>query len=237
MNHDEERLWLDIQAFRFDKHDVELPFSKRLARDNSWSLGYALRVIDEYRKFLFLCCVCNHGVTPSLAVDEAWHLHLCYTQSYWVDLCKNTLGRELHHLPTEGGATESEKYLQFYTNTFASYTHYFDEQPPPDIWLAPDKRFEHPLKSRKQDTHWHIRKPNRFTILFILGTIVCFTALAMTIEEEYRISIIGIGVVVVIVSAFLSMQRDDGTNNHALCGGCGGTGCTNDSGCSGCGGD
>ena len=65
---------------------------------------YTDRVIEEYRKFLYLLASAGHPVTPSDQVDQAWHLHLTYTRSYWEDLCEKTIGKPLHHGPTKGGA-------------------------------------------------------------------------------------------------------------------------------------
>jgi hypothetical protein len=98
-------LYQRIQAFTIDQPGDALPFSKRLARDHQWSLIYTQRVIEEYKKFLFLAIVADHPVTPSSVVDQAWHLHLTYTHSYWDELCTQILPRHLHHHPTQGGKT------------------------------------------------------------------------------------------------------------------------------------
>lgn len=63
--------------------DIGLTFVGRLARDNGWKPGYAERVYREYLRFVFLAATAGHPVTPSVDVDEVWHLHLCYTRSYW----------------------------------------------------------------------------------------------------------------------------------------------------------
>src|SRR5687767_6908346 len=113
---EEHALWDRIRHFQLDDPSIAFPFSKRLARENGWSFDYTLRVIEEYRKFLFLCCVSEKGVTPSDPVDQAWHLHLTYTRSYWVDLCRNTLQKEIHHHPTKGGPAEAQKFDGLYTS-------------------------------------------------------------------------------------------------------------------------
>lgn len=109
----EHRELLDrLSALELDKDGTELPFSSRLARDNMWTREFALRICDEYRLFLFLASTSPRMVTPSVAVDEAWHLHLLYTISYWTDLCANTLGHALHHIPTEGGDEQRGHYME-----------------------------------------------------------------------------------------------------------------------------
>jgi hypothetical protein len=81
MNAQQIDLYERIQAFSLDQPDDGLSFSRRLARDNGWSLEYAQRVIEEYKKFAFLAVVAGHPVTPSDQVDQVWHLHLTYTRS------------------------------------------------------------------------------------------------------------------------------------------------------------
>lgn len=128
-----EDLWQRIEKFPIDKPGTDFPLSKRLSKEQDWNLEFTLRVIQEYRKFLFLCVVSPHMVTPSLTVDEAWHMHLIYSWNYWVDLCVGTLRRLIHHQPSEGGGTEDDKFADLYQRTLALYASYFGE-PPVDIW-------------------------------------------------------------------------------------------------------
>ncbi|RWO26485.1 hypothetical protein [Mesorhizobium sp.] len=102
-------LWHRIEGYNFDQPDINLPFSARLARENGWPPEFAQRVVEEYKKFVYLMCVSDEMLTPSQEVDEAWHLHLVYTRSYWDNFCRGVLGRDIHHEPTEGGAAENAK--------------------------------------------------------------------------------------------------------------------------------
>ncbi|MEE1898493.1 hypothetical protein V1389_09110 [Flavobacterium rakeshii] len=97
----QKELWDKISNFRLDDPDASFTFSARLARENGWTKEYTNSVIEEYRKFIFVCCVSKSSVTPSDPVNQVWHLHLTYTKSYWIDFCKNTLQREIHHKPTK----------------------------------------------------------------------------------------------------------------------------------------
>ncbi len=96
-------LWNNLQAFEFDDATSDLTYSLRLARENAWTHAYAKKVIEEYRRFIFLMMEAGHPVTPSDEVDQAWHLHMLYTRSYWDELCEGVLGRALDHGPTAGG--------------------------------------------------------------------------------------------------------------------------------------
>jgi hypothetical protein len=110
MNATQNQLWREIEALNLDDPAAQLTFTQRLARENGWTLNDARRVVNEYKKFLFLAACAGHPVTPSDAVDQAWHLHLVYTESYWTDHCREILGRPLHHGPTKGGRVERAKF-------------------------------------------------------------------------------------------------------------------------------
>jgi hypothetical protein len=140
MNATNDPLWLKLQAFTFD-HQYALTFTQRLARENNWSAEFARRVVDEYRRFLFLALRAGHPVTPSDEVDQAWHLHLVYTRSYWEELCQGVLERPLHHGPTRGGKAEDDHFERQYVQTQASYARWFGQAPPADIWPHAKARF------------------------------------------------------------------------------------------------
>src|SRR5579884_2215893 len=141
MSDTSQALYQQILDLRIDDGTPELPFEVRLARENGWSRAYTQRVIVEYKRFVYLAMTAGHVVTPSEAVDQAWHMHLTYTRSYWERLCRNLLGRPLHHNPTRGGAEEWHKYRALYEQTLASYRSAFGEEPPADIWPPVDVRF------------------------------------------------------------------------------------------------
>jgi hypothetical protein len=127
-------LWIAIKNFDIDGSPADLPFAKRLAKEHGWSQGYANRVIEEYRRFVFLGMAAGHPVSPSRIVDEAWHLHLLYTDSYWNRLTKEVLPRPLHHNPSKGGKAEDKKHADWYSKTLVSYRTLFGHEPPLDIW-------------------------------------------------------------------------------------------------------
>ena len=130
-----------VEAFQFDPEPRALTFPQRLARENRWSLEFAARVIREYRRFCVLAVCSGHPVTPSEQVDQAWHLHLTYSRSYWNRFCPEVLRMELHHEPTAGGAAEGRKFQDWYARTLERYERFFGERPPADIWPSPQQRF------------------------------------------------------------------------------------------------
>ncbi len=154
-------MWAKLESLQFDSNNAVLDFSARLSKENGWTRAFTARVIQEYKRFLLLAMHAGHPVTPSEAVDQAWHLHLVYTRSYWQDLCANVLGRPLHHEPTAGGLDEGAKFHLQYERTLASYRRLFGEEPPDDIWPEAQEFFR-PKLNRWVDVsrHWMLPKPS-----------------------------------------------------------------------------
>lgn len=157
----EHDLLTGIEGVVLDQPGASLPFSVRLARDNAWSQAYAERVVADYRRFVFLAATAGHPVTPSEEVDQAWHLHLVYTRSYWDELCGEVLGFPLHHGPTVGGPAEGAKFTDWYQRTLESYRRLFGTEPPADIWPPPGERFANADRFRRINTaeQWVVPKP------------------------------------------------------------------------------
>jgi uncharacterized protein (TIGR04222 family) len=160
----QQDLWNRVLAHRFDDPAARLTFTGRLARENGWTIGRAVRVVNEYRRFVFLALTAGHPVTPSEDVDQVWHLHLAYTRDYWQTFCGDVLGEPLHHGPTRGGAVEAGRYDHQYRQTLAAYAAVFDAVPPADIWPRPEQRFGPDLAWRRVNLarHWVIPKPRWF---------------------------------------------------------------------------
>ncbi|MSU90124.1 hypothetical protein GE300_10930 [Rhodobacteraceae bacterium 2CG4] len=130
-------LWNRLRDHAFDDPRAEVPFTRKLRIGEGWSRRLTARVLDEYRRFLYLAAVSDGRVTPSRKVDRAWHLHLSYTRDYWQRLCP-LLGRELHHEPSSGPA-EDARHLAQYRETLALYRQEFDAAPPRSVWPKPPR--------------------------------------------------------------------------------------------------
>ena len=255
MNPHQDPLWDRLLAFNFDNTGDALTFTQRLARENGWSLGFAQRVVEEYRRFLYLALRASHSVTPSDAVDQAWHLHLVYSRSYWDELCAHVLQHPLHHGPTRGGRTEDDRFLEAYEATRASYRRCFDSPPPADLWPEPSVRFAPQARWQRVDLSqsWHL--PKRIvqraglSLLGVLGLSGAAVGCSITDDNGF------LGLSGWIMSAFLAVgaglgwlifrtartgKTDPGSSSHRSAG-CGasndiGGGCATDSGGStGCG--
>ncbi|MGZ5253843.1 MAG: glycine-rich domain-containing protein [Chitinophagaceae bacterium] len=247
MKSSHHHLWNKINSFELDEAGIEFSFSDRLARENGWSKQYALRVIEEYKKFMFLCCVSPNSITPSDPVDQAWHLHLAYTKSYWIDLCRNTLEKEIHHHPTKGGKKEAFKFDGFYTGTHNTYRDVFGSEPPKDIWQDNHTRFTDIRFQRTNlNEFWLIKKPAKYLRQFflVLG-IMLFSILNIQAALNIGFYIFLIFIAFFGFIIFKSIGKSGGRSDSSAtgCGSVGnhnnhhgddGSGCS--SGCSGCGG-
>jgi hypothetical protein len=131
----ETALIASIEAFDIDGGPVQTSFADRLAEEQGWTPDFTQRVIREYKRFVALAMISKTPVTPSLAVDEAWHLHLIYTRSYW-ERFMPMLPRPLHHEPTKGGEAEDTKHKDQFGSTLVLYRQTFGEDAPADIWLG-----------------------------------------------------------------------------------------------------
>src|SRR5688572_7963740 len=127
-------IWVALSHYSIGSQGAALTFSDRLARENGWSSDRAARVIEEYKRFCFLAATARHPVTPSDAVDQAWHLHLTYSRDYWERFCPTVLRCALHHEPSEGGAGERQLFFEQYAATLKSYEHAFGQRAPEDLW-------------------------------------------------------------------------------------------------------
>jgi hypothetical protein len=236
MTKDENKLWQKIEAFELDVPHADFKFSQRLARENGWSHNYTQRVITEYKKFLFLCCINETCVTPSDPVDQAWHLHLTFTRLYWVDLCKNTIGKEIHHNPTKGGTREADKFDGFYTSTQKLYEDKFGMAPPADVWQNNKERFSDINFQRVNlRGNWVIKKPRISVALAVLVVvfIACTTFIQAAGDYGEPLLMVGIMVAVVIgVYKWESNPNKANRNKDNSGNGCSTAGCGGDSGSS-----
>lgn len=131
---DHDALWAALSAMRIGESDRR--FEEALASATGWTADYAARVVAEYRRFLYLAATAGREVTPSRAVDEAWHLHLRDEAHYRDELCGRILGRPLDHRPGSGADGEEARFAWQYAETLARYRAAFGD-PPRDIWPLP----------------------------------------------------------------------------------------------------
>jgi len=137
INYRENPLWLRIEDYAIDDANAVIPFSKKLAQTEKWTESFTRDAIQEYKRFVYLCCIAENGASPSVAVDKVWHMHLLYTTEYWKKFCPNILQRELHHFPNAGGVTDFKKHHDWYLETLILYIQVFKQNPPAKFWRIP----------------------------------------------------------------------------------------------------
>jgi hypothetical protein len=158
----DQLLWKKIEAFEIDDITSSFCFSDRLARENSWSIEFTLRAIHEYKKFMYLVSISDIPQTPSDEIDQVWHLHLLYTQSYWIEFCKNTLNQSIHHGPTKG-IEEKKDFELAYQGTLDFYLQEFNQPTPIDLWPTVKNRFKYINYTRvNKHSNWVFPKFNFF---------------------------------------------------------------------------
>lgn len=171
-------IWAALNDHEIGPAYAALPFAARLARENGWSAAQAERVLAEYKRFCFLAATTGHEVTPSDAVDQAWHLHLTYSRDYWERFCP-LLGRPLHHEPSSGGAASGHHYFERYAETLQSYERVFGEKAPADLWPNAARRLVEDPKARRFHPRDGFLVTRAQAALILLFFAVAFIALAI----------------------------------------------------------
>lgn len=245
INEELQTLRTKIEAFTLDEPGAALTFTQRLARENNWDVAFATRVTAEYKRFVFLCAISPHQISPSEEVDQAWHMHMTYTESYWNGLCGEVLGKPLHHHPTRGGPEEREKFFALYQQTLDLYKEQFLEDPPADIWPSPEKRFSHTDFIRiDKGAHWIISKPRAKAAIVRIISINLVSVIFCIVSGNWVFLLIT-GIATFIWALPVRASASTGGGVDAGCGfffgsdsgsACG-SGCGGDGGCGGgCGG-
>ena len=201
-------LWQRIAAFPLDDPNSAHPFSKKLMTEQRWSENDTLRVIAEYKKFIYLAIVEPNGASPSKDVDDVWHLHITYTEGY-AQFCQATAGRFLHHHPSKGGETEHLRHKTWATDTLQNYYKHFGYAPPKDVWDVPlDFSFENE-KPIKIDSPM-VYQPSIAVLIgsgFILG-LFCLLVNPHILGSDFLISYILAAVVGLTVATAFESKKD-----------------------------
>ncbi len=210
-------LWKRIAAHQFDAPTGSAPFSVKLAQAEGWSKAFTNRVIEEYRRFVYLTQVSDAQVTPSEAVDRAWHMHLTFTRDYWDVFCAEVLGKPLHHEPC-AGAEDMPRYRAQYEQTKALYLREFGGPAPADVWAVP-------IPWRSIIAGGLIGAVGLVTLLSAI--VSGHGSLTPPVLAGYGLIAVGWGYAFIMLP--LQTNGGSGDKHTSGCGGCG-------SGCGGCGG-
>jgi hypothetical protein len=124
-------LWLKLNTMNAEGLQAFAPLLDMMQKQMGQNAEMAQRVIEEYRKFLFLAMRAGHQVIPPGPVNDAWMAHLQYAQNYW-----ETLGQMIGERPLAQGADAKKlaSMADTWKATLESYEKIFGVKPPADIW-------------------------------------------------------------------------------------------------------
>lgn len=212
-----QELFTKIINFEIGDHNDKLTFVDRLCRENNWSSEFALRCVDEYKKFIYLAVISDKAVTPSDEIDQVWHLHLSYTHSYWNELCADVLKMPLHHGPTKGGNTEANKYRSQYQYTLDLYALAFSTEPENDIWPNCDQRFHQADKFVRVNiaNSILIKKPSTRLVKKIFGVVTMPLLLTACASSDNKSTIAIVFLIFCLVFAAYKLRKIAITNKDA----------------------
>ena len=178
MKSSKQKLWLALKAYNFEhlvpphlsdqilsifggEDASKKAFAKKLSAKLGWSTDFALKAIDEYKKFVFLGVASDFNVTPSKVIDQVWHEHQLFTKGYR-EFCAEVIFTQFDHSPelvpidTETGVFNAQ-----YHETLQVYKTEFSIDPPEEIWGKPKFALEkisnssnYTSKKKKRDSEY-----------------------------------------------------------------------------------
>lgn len=100
--------------------------------DMDVSANDARRLVQEYRKFLYLKALDGGVLSPPPDLDEVWHKHIESPDGDWAAFCRTVIGKPLEHrtgLSRAEARAARESALALYVQEFGT--------PSMDIWPGP----------------------------------------------------------------------------------------------------
>jgi hypothetical protein len=124
-------LWLKLNLMNAEGLTAFAPLAAAMQRQLGYSSEAAEKIIEEYRRFLFLAMRAGHQVIPPGIVNDVWLMHIERVQDYW-----ETLGGMISERPVAKGlgAADVASMTDAWKATLASYERIFGTKPPMDIW-------------------------------------------------------------------------------------------------------
>lgn len=114
-------LWLRLAFLEREASGRQMSLTRLVADALELDADASRRVVEEYRRFLFLLMRAGHAITPPPQIERVLQLHEQFSLNYWDILAEMIIER-----PFVGGGS----------NLTESYQRIFGEAPPADIWSA-----------------------------------------------------------------------------------------------------
>jgi len=225
---DRPALWAALSHMLIEEPRTGRRFEEVLAEQNGWSPPFAERVADEYCGFLYLAATAGFEVTPSKAVDQAWHLHLSLPH-YREVLCARIIGGSIEHRPGTGEPEDEARCRRQYEETVALYEQVFGKPPPADIWPSLAASEE---EAEREEEWGSRRRPGRRKL--IAAAIVTVGAATLAAQAPPLVSLV---IACLLAGFLLPLVVPNLGGKRRGNAGCGASGCGSDSdGGSSCGG-
>lgn len=124
-------LWLKLNMMNAEGMQAFAPTMKMIEQQMGTSAEMGQRVVEEYRKFLFLAMRAGHQVIPPGVINDVWMTYMQNAQNYW-----ENLGKMITERPLAGGmdAKTMGEAGDAWAATLKSYEAIFGTKPPADIW-------------------------------------------------------------------------------------------------------
>ena len=124
-------LWLKLNMMNAQGLQAFAPVMQMVEKQMGANAEMAGRIIEEYRKFLFLAMRSGHQVIPPGVINDVWMMHMQNAQNFW-----ENLGQMITERPVAGGvdAKSMGSMADAWTETLKSYEKIFGTKPPMDIW-------------------------------------------------------------------------------------------------------
>jgi hypothetical protein len=166
-----KELWLKLRAYHFEhlipthlwdhiaaqfggSNAFTKAFASKIAKKHDWDTDYAIKVIVEYKKFIYLGIVSDFQVTPSKFIDVVWHEHILFSKGYR-EFCSEIINYTFDHSPELMPIQDQTgEFSAQYADTIKLYITEFGTEPPEDIWdttkYDKTKIADSPYTSRKK---------------------------------------------------------------------------------------
>ena len=133
MDYKLDPLWLKLNMMNAQGLQAFAPVMKMVEQQMGANAETSARIIEEYRKFLFLAMRAGHQVIPPGTINDVWMMHMQNAQNFW-----ENLGQMITERPVAGGvdAKAMGDMAAAWTATLKSYETIFGTKPPMDIWGA-----------------------------------------------------------------------------------------------------
>ena len=125
-------LWLKLNMMNAEGLQAFAPVMEAMQKQWGQNAEMAQRIIEEYRKFLFLAMRAGHQVIPPGPVNDVWMMHLQNAQNYW-----ENLGKMIGDRPMAQGGADPKNFASMadaWKATLDSYEKIVGRKPPMDIW-------------------------------------------------------------------------------------------------------